>query len=110
MLGERKGTEPPSVDPVALYTGRVLLDDDEQNPYRVTIDNPDSSSWCASLRGGAVPVPSQAQDFTVRLCEGDRNGQIVTGTASARYRQSDGAYFLQGVTPLRVWLTITPDP
>jgi hypothetical protein len=79
MLGERKGTEPPRVDPVGLYTGRVLLDDDEQNPYRVTIDNPDSSSWCASLRGGAVPVPSQSQEFTVRLCEGDRNGQIATG-------------------------------
>jgi len=101
-LGEQKGTEPPSVALVALYTGRVLLDDDEQNPYRVTIDNPDSPSWCARLRGGTVPVPPQSQEFTVRLCEGDRNGQIATGRFSARYRQSDGAYFLQGITPFRV--------
>ena len=102
LLGERKRTEPPSVDPVALYTGRVLLDDDEQNPYRVTIDNPDSSSWSARLRGRAVPVPSQAQEFTVRLCEGERNGQIATGRFGPRYRRSDGADFLQGITPFHV--------
>ncbi len=83
---------------MALYTGRVLLDDDEQNPYRVTIDNPDFSSWSAPLRGLPVPVPSQSQDFTVRLCDGDRNGQVATGRFGARYRQSDGAYFLQGIT------------
>ena len=102
MLGKRKGTQPPSVDAVALYNGRVLLDDDEQNLYPVTIDNTDSSSWSARLKGQTVPVPSQSQDVTVRLCEGDRNGQIATARFGPRYRQSDGAYFLQGTTAFRV--------
>ena len=113
-LGEPKGTKTPSVDRVALYTGRVLLDDDEQNLDPVTIDIRTPSSWSARLRGRTVPVPSQSQDFTVRLCEGDRNGQIANARFGPRYRPSDGVYFLLGTTafrvPLRLTITRTREP
>jgi hypothetical protein len=73
------------------FTGFVVLDDDEQSPHRVNIDDLDRANWVAGLvsPGSVVMTPTPGAVVRVRLGSGRREGE----SADARF-----------VGEVRVWL------
>ena len=65
------------------FTGTVLLDDDDENPHRVNINDLDRADWIAGLvspePGGMTPIRGAV--VRVRLHSGRRAGE----SADARF-------------------------
>jgi hypothetical protein len=78
------------------FTGIVLLDDDEQNPYRVNINDLDRAHWVAGLvsPGSAVMTPTPGAVVHVKLHSGRREGE----SADARF-VGEVLVWLEGQSP-----------
>jgi hypothetical protein len=78
------------------YTGTVVLDDDEQNPYRVNIDDLNRANWVARLvsSGSVVMTPAPGAVLRVRLSGARRGGE----SADARF-VGEVLVWLEGQSP-----------
>jgi hypothetical protein len=78
------------------FTGTVLLDDDEQNPHRVNINDLDRANWVAGLvsPASAVMTPIPGAVVHVRLRSGRRDGE----SADARF-VGEVLVWLEGQSP-----------
>jgi hypothetical protein len=93
---ENPGARRRVVTVATSFTGTVLLDDDEQNPHRVNIDDLDRANWVGGLVSPAsvVMTPTPGAAVHVRLHSGRREGE----SADARF-VGEVLVWLEGQSP-----------
>ena len=78
------------------FTGFVVLDDDDENPHRVNVDDLDRATWVAGLvsPGSVSMTPTPGAVVRVRLSSGRREGD----SADARF-VGEALVWLEGQSP-----------